>query len=263
MQKHRLKEKRADKLPRSASPVMSTVQPAAPLKSFPQGRTSGSSTANFNYMEARGSPRIQRSWVLEEAPNVKGKGLLDNGKQKMDTLNYYSCNNSRNAIMANRGRYEIAQVTDQDHDNSIENYVANFREQSEVVPRRFGLGEMEVPPDQVLESGHLSSGATDLISSSSGLQTLNWEPSAGAISDVVVASGERSSGFQAPNQEIAGYTAIGMFGLENVGNPDNMDGRGFGEGTGANQVLDDLPTEEELNNLLEDIEAYDLFDLIN
>ncbi|KAL1803200.1 hypothetical protein ACET3Z_031847 [Daucus carota] len=117
-------------------------------------------------MEARGSSQIQRSCVLEEAPNVKGKGLL--------------------AIMANRGRYEIAQVTDQDHDDSIENYVANFREQSEVVPRRFGLGAMEDPPNQVLESGHLSSGATDVISSSSGLQTLNWEPSAGAISDVVI-----------------------------------------------------------------------------
>ncbi|WOG83172.1 hypothetical protein DCAR_0102346 [Daucus carota subsp. sativus] len=192
-------------------------------------------------MEARGTSQIQRSWNPEEAPNVKGYGL-DDGKQKLDALNYYSCNNSRNAIIANRGvhsggsgRVEMAQVIDQDHDNTMENYVANIRAQFKVVPRRFGLGAMEVPPE-ILESGHLSS----------GLQTLYHEP-AGATEDAL-------------NQENAGDTAIAMYDL---GNPVNMDSRSFGEGTSANQVLDDLPSEEEVNNMIQDLEAYDLFDWIN
>ncbi|KAL1832346.1 hypothetical protein ACET3Z_001997 [Daucus carota] len=166
---------------------MSAVLPAAPLNIFPQGRTSGS-IANFSYMEARGTSQIQRSWNPEEAPNVKGYGL-DDGKQKLDALNYYSCNNSRNAIIANRGvhsggsgRVEMAQVIDQDHDNTMENYVANIRAQFKVVPRRFGLGAMEVPPE-ILESGHLSS----------GLQTLYHEP-AGATEDVIPSSSLLSSG---------------------------------------------------------------------
>ena len=71
------------------------------------------------------------------------------------------------------------------------------------------------------------------------------------------------NGLQALNQENAGHAAIAMYDLENVGNPVNMDHRSFGEGTSANQVLDDLPSEEEVNNMIQDLEAYDLFDWIN
>lgn len=42
-----------------------------------------------------------------------------------------------------------------------------------------------------------------------------------------------------------------------------MDSHSFEEGTSANQVLDDLPSEEEVSNMIQDLEAYDLFDLIN
>ena len=51
--------------------------------------------------------------------------------------------------------------------------------------------------------------------------------------------------------------------MYDLGNPVNMDSRSFGEGTSANQVLDDLPSEEEVNNMIQDLEAYDLFDWIN
>mgnify|MGYP003365921559 CR=1 FL=1 len=78
-----------------------------------------------------------------------------------------------------------------------------------------------------------------------GLQTLNCHP---------------NNGLQALNQENAGDTAIAMYDL---GNPVNMDSHSFGEGTSANKVLDDLPSEEEVSNMIQDLEAYDLFDWIN